>query len=322
MPVAIVSGGAGFVGSHLCRLLLARGMRVLCLDNLSTGSRTNIDDLVGETAFTFVEHDVSAPLPAYRGNDLAFVFHLASPASVPDYLARPLETLSVNSWGTRNMLELARAHGSRFVYASTSEVYGDPLEHPQSETYWGNVSSTGIRSCYDEGKRFGEALTMAYSRTLGVDARIVRIFNTYGPRSRPDDGRLIPNFVTQALAGEPFTVYGDGSQTRSLCYVTDLVDGIARAMDTRGKSGEVFNLGNPHEQSVLEIAEVVAAAAGVPLRLVHLPLPYDDPTRRRPDIEKARRVLGWEPRTPVAEGVERTIAWFRAHPALERYTHA
>jgi UDP-glucuronate decarboxylase len=319
---AVVTGGAGFVGSHLCHHLLARGIRVQCVDNLSTGTRSNLDHLIGEPGFTFVEHDIVEPLPFGTGDGLAYVFHLASPASVPDYLARPLETLMVNSVGTRRMLDLAREGHARFLYTSTSEIYGDPLLHPQSETYWGNVSSTGIRSCYDEGKRFGEALTMAYVRSYGLDARIVRIFNTYGPGSRPDDGRLIPNFVTQALTGEPFTVYGDGSQTRSLCYVTDLVGGIVRAMDKDGQAGEVFNLGNPHEQTVLEIAAAVATVVGVPLRAVHLPLPYDDPTRRCPAIEKAREVLGWEPRTPITEGVARTADWFRSHPSLEGYTHA
>jgi len=239
------------------------------------------------------------------------VFHLASPASVPDYLGHPIETLRTNSLGTLNMLELARSSGARYLFTSTSEIYGDPLVHPQTEDYWGNTNPVGPRACYDEGKRFGEALTMEYHRSYGVDARIVRIFNTYGPHSRPNDGRIVPNFVVQALRQEPITVYGDGSQTRSFCYVSDMVHGLRGAMDAPNTTGEVFNLGNPDEYTVNEFAAVIASLLGSNAGVVHLPLPVDDPVRRRPDISKARSVLGWQPEVNLAAGIERTAAWFR-----------
>ena len=260
-------------------------------------------------AFTFIQHDVALPLPA--GLEPIQVFHLASPASVPDYLSRPIETLRTNSIGTMNALELARAAGARFLFASTSEIYGDPLEHPQAETYWGNTNSVGPRACYDEGKRFGEAATSSYARTYDIDARIVRIFNTYGPHSRPDDGRIVPNFVVQALRQEPITIYGDGSQTRSFCYVTDLVRGMRAAMDRPNTRDEVFNLGNPDEYTVSEFAGVISSLLGSEAGVVHRPLPVDDPVRRRPDISKARAILGWQPEVSLPEGIERTAEWFR-----------
>jgi nucleoside-diphosphate-sugar epimerase len=239
------------------------------------------------------------------------IYHLASPASVVDYLAHPLETLAVNATGTGIMLDLARRNGARLLFTSTSEIYGDPLIHPQSETYWGNVNPVGIRSCYDEAKRYGEALVLAHWRTHGTDARIVRIFNTYGPHSRADDGRIVPNFITQALHGLPITIYGDGSQTRSFCYVSDLVRGLIMTMESTGTAGEVINLGNPEELTVLRFAEIIAAHVGSDAGVIFRPLPEDDPTRRRPDITKARTLLGWEPLVSVREGLDRTVEWFR-----------
>jgi nucleoside-diphosphate-sugar epimerase len=317
MVDAIVSGGAGFIGSHLCAALLDRGHSVLCIDNLATGSAENVERLQDCDGYTFLRHDVTRPLPhGVETRDARLVFHLASPASVPGYLSRPIETLDVNSLGTRVMLDIARASNATFLFASTSEIYGDPLEHPQRETYWGNVSSVGIRACYDESKRFGEALTTSYVRSYGVDARVVRIFNTYGPHSRIDDGRMAPNFIVQALRGEPLTIYGDGRQTRSLCYVSDLVAGILAAVDTPHQAGEVFNLGNPREQTIVEFAAAVCAALGRDLEVAYLPLPEDDPTRRQPDITKAANVLGWEPTVALEDGVRTTVEWFRRR--LER----
>jgi nucleoside-diphosphate-sugar epimerase len=312
---AVVAGGAGFIGSHLCRALLDRGFEVLCLDNLLTGTELNLRDCRAEARFHWLCHDVTAPLepaalPAAPGAALNLIFHLASPASVVDYLRLPLETMLVNSEGTRRLLDLAQCTGARFLYASTSEVYGDPLEHPQSEEYWGNVNPNGERSVYDEAKRFGEALVMHYVRAEGVNARIVRIFNTYGPHSRPHDGRVVPNLLTQALNGEPFTIYGDGTQTRSFCFVSDLVDGILAAMLTDGTAGEVFNLGNPDEYTINTFAGVIERLFGRTVPREYRPLPVDDPGRRRPDIAKARRVLGWEPRVGLEEGLRRTAEWF------------
>ena len=305
----LVTGGSGFIGSHLCAALLEGGHSVTCVDNLSTGSLTNIQALVPATGFMFLEHDVVQPLPTSIAPDC--IFHLASPASVPDYLARPLQTLAVNSEGTKRMLELAHASGAKFLYTSTSEIYGDPLVHPQPETYWGNVGTLGPRACYDEAKRFGEALVMAHVRALDVDARIVRIFNTYGPHSRPDDGRIVPNFVMQALRKEPITIYGDGMQTRSFCYVSDLVRGLLAAMFSAGTRGEVFNLGNPDEYTVTEFAGVIAQRVGSDAGVMYCPLPVDDPTRRCPDISKARRILHWEPVVGLNTGIDRTVEWFR-----------
>jgi len=308
---ALVAGGAGFLGSHLCERLLAEGASVTCVDNLSTGSRANVEHLLGDQRFTFIEHDVTQPLDVAADA----IAHLASPASPnpmspKSYLAQPIETALVNSQGTYQLLELARRNKAAFLFASTSEIYGDPQQHPQKETYWGNVSSTGIRSCYDESKRFGEAIVMAFIRQYGLDARMARIFNTYGPRCDPLDGRLVPNFVTQALLGEPITVYGDGSQTRSLCYVSDLVDGLFRALTHPKASHEVVNLGNPEEHTILEYARLIRDLCGSRSEIVHEPLPEDDPTRRQPDITKGRSLLGWEPRVPLEAGLRQTIAWY------------
>ncbi len=305
----LVTGGSGFIGSHLCAALLAQGHRVTCVDNLSTGSARNVESLLSHRDFILLQHDVVQPLPDDVAPDV--IFHLASPASVPDYLARPLETLAVNSDGTRAMLELARRHHAKFLFTSTSEIYGDPLVHPQPETYWGNVGTLGPRACYDEAKRFGEALVMAYVRVHEVDARIVRIFNTYGPHSRPDDGRIVPNFVMQALRNEPITIYGDGSQTRSFCYVSDMVQGLLSAMFSAGTRGEVFNLGNPDEYTVRDFAQQIARHVGSVAGVIYCPLPVDDPTRRCPDISKARRILHWEPTIDLETGMDQTIRWFR-----------
>jgi dTDP-glucose 4,6-dehydratase len=305
---AVVLGGAGFVGSHLCERLLAEGASVVAVDNYLTGSEANLRPLLGRPGFEFLRQDITEGL-SVEGL-VHYVFNLASPASPIDYAKLPLETLRVGSVGTENGLRLAEAHGAVFLQASTSEVYGDPLVHPQREDYWGNVNPIGPRSCYDEAKRYAEALTMAYARSRGVRTRIVRIFNTYGPRMRLNDGRVVPAFVGQALRGEDFTVFGDGTQTRSFCYVRDLVDGLVRL--ALSDVGEPVNIGNPREMTMLEFAEAVRAAAGGGGRIVHLPLPKDDPKQRRPDITRARTLLGWEPRVPLEEGLRETIAWFRA----------
>jgi dTDP-glucose 4,6-dehydratase len=304
----VVTGGAGFLGSHLCEALVARGDRVVAVDDLSTGVEANVASLVDNRAFELVVADVSQALPVEGPVDA--VMHFASPASPPDYLARPLETLAVGSEGTRRALTLAAAHGARFVLASTSEVYGDPLVHPQTETYWGNVNPVGARSVYDEAKRFAEALTMAWHRARSTDVGIVRIFNTYGPRLRPGDGRVVSNFLTQAIEGRPLTVYGDGSQTRSLCFVDDEVAGILALLDS-DLTGPV-NIGNPDELTVLELAHAVLSLTGSSSAIVYKPLPADDPTRRRPDITVARRELGWEPVVALEEGLRRTAASFTA----------
>lgn len=306
----LVAGGAGFIGSHLCERLLREGHEVVCLDNFVTGRKVNIEHLADWPSFALVEHDIIAGAPAMARVER--VYHLASPASPPGYQRHPVETMRVNSEGSRHLLDLATRDGASYLYASTSEAYGDPLEHPQRESYRGNVSTTGPRSMYDEAKRYGEALAMAYVRAHGTDARIVRIFNTYGPQSDPHDGRLVPNFIVQALRGEAMTVYGDGRQTRSLCYVSDLVDGLVRAMECRGAKGEVTNLGNPDEHTVLEFALIIRELAGSNATITYTePAVGDDPQRRRPDITKARALLGWEPRVALREGLERTIAAFR-----------
>lgn len=304
----LISGAAGFIGSHLCDRLLAEGHSVTALDNLITGSRRNIEHLTGDSRFGFLLVDVTEPVQLDRPVD--FVLHLASPASPVHYLSHPVATLLAGSVGTRNLLELARRNGARFLLASTSECYGDPLEHPQRETYWGHVNPVGPRSCYDESKRFAEALTIAYHRAYGLATHIVRIFNTYGPRMQAGDGRMVPAFITQALRGEPLTVNGDGLQTRSLCYVDDLVDGIRRLLDTEERYP--VNLGNPEEITVLDFARMVLRLTGSPSPIHHRPLPEDDPRRRCPDISKARRLLGWAPTTPLEEGLARTIDYFRA----------
>ncbi len=306
MRVAI-TGAAGFLGSHLTDRFLADGHEVVGLDNFLTGRPENIAHLAGESRFTFLERDVSDPYPI--DGRLDGVLHFASPASPPDYQAHPVATLRVGSAGTLNALELARTHGARCFLASTSEVYGDPQVHPQPESYWGHVSCTGPRSMYDEAKRFAEAATMAYRRSHGVDTRIVRIFNTYGPRMRPEDGRVVSNFIVQALRGEAMTVYGDGSQTRSFCYVDDLIEGITRLFHS-AHAGPV-NIGNPNEFTMLELAEVVREVTGHDVPVQHRELPTDDPKVRRPDITLARELLDWEPVVALREGIGRTVDYFR-----------
>lgn len=307
-PRAVVSGGAGFIGSHLCEALLGRGMRVLAIDNLITGSRDNLRPLESSPDFEFKQADVNHGI--FIGGDVRFVLHFASPASPPQYDANPIHTLKVGTIGTTNMLGLARAKGATFLLASTSEVYGDPLVHPQPEDYWGNVNPIGPRGCYDEAKRCAEAFAMAYRRTHHVDTRIVRIFNTHGPRMQVRDGRAVPNFMAQAIRGEPLTVYGDGSQTRSLCYVSDLVRGVIAVLD-RGDEMPV-NLGNPQEVTVLELAQTIIRLAGSKSRVEHRDLPVDDPKQRRPDITHARKMLEWTPEVPLEDGLRRTLEYFRA----------
>lgn len=303
---ALVTGGAGFVGSHLCAHLLDTGTAVLALDNFATSAPDNIAALLDRPGFEFVRHDVTEPFPEIGGVDT--VFHLASAASPPDYLRLPLETLRAGSLGTANALELAERHRARFVLASTSEVYGDPGVHPQPESYWGHVNPVGPRSVYDEAKRYAEALTMAYRREYGANTAIARIFNTYGPRMRADDGRMVPTFIAQALAGAPLTVAGTGEQTRSLCYVEDTVRGL-HTLANSGHPGPV-NIGNPHELSVRSLAEEIRAAVGSRSALEYIDGAVDDPQRRCPDITLARRELDWQPRVDRAEGLRRTIDWF------------
>jgi len=302
VPTAVVTGGAGFLGSHLCEYLIGEGHRVVCVDNLETGSLQNVEHLRG-AEFTFVNHDLTRHLEI--DEDVDFVYHLASPASPIDYLRLPLQTLKVGSYGTHNALGLAKWKRARFLLASTSEVYGDPNIHPQPETYWGNVNPIGPRGVYDEAKRYAEALTMAYHRQQGVDTCIVRIFNTYGPRMRPRDGRAIPTFLRQAQANEPLTVFGDGSQTRSFCYVDDLIRGLVLLVE----SGEHFpvNIGNPQELSLLELAEAVISVTGSKSEIVFEALPVDDPQVRQPDITRARQLLGWEPKVALDEGLRRLL---------------
>ncbi|MBO0728046.1 MAG: SDR family oxidoreductase [Acidimicrobiaceae bacterium] len=304
----VVTGGAGFIGSHFCARLLDRGDEVVCLDNFSTGTKGNVSGMEDATNFTFLLADVSEEIPVAGPVDA--VVHLASRASPVDYLERPLETLAVGSRGTELALELAASHEARFLLASTSEVYGDPEVHPQPESYWGRVNPVGPRSVYDESKRFAESLSMAYRRARDTDVAIVRIFNTYGPRMRPDDGRVVSNFVSQALAGRPLTVYGDGSQTRSICYVDDLVRGLLAMLDS-DVTGPI-NLGNPVEMSMLELARIIQTLTGSRSRIAYRPLPVDDPRRRQPDISLAQNLLGWQPRVPFEEGLTRTIDWFRS----------
>jgi dTDP-glucose 4,6-dehydratase len=309
-PVRIlITGGAGFLGSHLCDRFLAEGHSVIAMDNLLTGSVQNIEHLAGNDKFTFIEHDVTNYI--FVEGPLDAVLHFASPASPIDYLTYPIQTLKVGALGTHKALGLAKDKGARFLLASTSEVYGDPLVHPQSEDYWGNVDPIGLRGVYDEAKRFAEAMTMAYHRTHGVDTRIARIFNTYGPRMRLDDGRVVPNFVAQALRGEPLTVYGDGSQTRSFCYVDDLIEGIYRLLMS-DETGPV-NLGNPHEMTILEFADLVNSMMDRQTGVKMLPdaRMHGDPQTRQPDISKARDVLGWEPRVGLEDGLRWTIEYFR-----------
>jgi dTDP-glucose 4,6-dehydratase len=305
-PVSVVTGGAGFLGSHLVDFLLERGHRVIAIDNFVTGSVENIDHLAGNRNFKFIQQDVTEFI--FLHEPVNYVWHFASPASPVDYLELPIQTLKVGSLGTHKALGLARNKGARFLLASTSEIYGDPLVHPQPEEYWGNVNTIGPRGCYDESKRFAEALVMAYHREHGIKTRIVRIFNTYGPRMRLRDGRVVPAFVSQALRNEPITVFGDGQQTRSFCYCSDLIEGIYRLM--MSAHSEPVNIGNPSEMSMLEFAREIIRITGSKSKIVYKPLPQDDPKQRRPDITRARKWLKWEPKVPLAQGLEKAIAYF------------
>jgi dTDP-glucose 4,6-dehydratase len=310
-PTSVVTGAAGFLGSHLVDLLLEQGHRVVGIDNLVTGHTGNIAHLAGQRGFRFIEQDVTEFL--FLEGPVEYVWHFASPASPIDYLELPIQTLKVGSLGTHKALGLAKAKGARFLLASTSEVYGDPLVHPQTEDYWGNVNQIGPRGCYDEAKRFAEALTMAYHREHCVQTRIVRIFNTYGPRMRVDDGRVVPTFLSQALRNKPITVFGDGRQTRSFCYCSDLIDGIYRLM--MSSASEPVNIGNPEEINMVEFAQAVIAATGSRSKLVFKPLPQDDPRQRQPDISRARKRLKWEPRVSLPEGLGRTIEYLKRRTA-------
>ena len=322
--LAYLTGAAGFLGSHLADALLGAGWTVLGIDNLTTGSAENLRGAAETGRFQLVEADVAAPWegwsaklePALRRPEL--VLHFASPASPADYGSAPLETMAANALGIMHSVTLARATGARVLFASTSECYGDPLEHPQAETYWGNVNPVGTRACYDESKRFAEAYLVSAVRANGIDGRIARIFNTYGPRMQVDDGRVVPNFCIAALKGEPLTVCGDGMQTRSFCYVDDLIDGIVRLARAPGLDGRIVNLGSPEEYTVRRLAEITARLAGVELRIEPRPLPADDPARRRPDVSRARELLGWEPSVPLEDGLARTLEYFRAREAAVR----
>jgi nucleoside-diphosphate-sugar epimerase len=302
----VVTGGAGFIGSHLCTRLLKERHTVLCVDNLLTGSLANMAALRNHSQFTYVQHDITQPFPF----EADAIFHLASPASPIGYMEHPIETILVNSQGTYQMLEQARRQKAMFLMTSTSEVYGDPLVHPQPEDYWGNVNPVGPRACYDESKRLGETLTMEHYRQYQTNVRIVRIFNTYGPNSQVNDGRMIPNFITQALQNKPLTIYGDGSITRSICYVSDLVEGLVLAMFHPHTTGEVFNLGSTEEHTVLEFARTIIRLCHASSSIIFESSRIDDPERRRPNISKAQRILGWQPRISLEEGLTRTIAWF------------
>jgi dTDP-glucose 4,6-dehydratase len=310
----VVSGGAGFIGSHLCDRLLERGHEVVALDNLVTGSAANVAHLQSNPAFALVQHDVSQPIQVDGPVD--YVLHFASPASPVDFPSLPIQIVKVGTLGTYHMLGLALAKGARFLLASTSEVYGDPLVHPQPETYWGNVNPIGPRGCYDEAKRCAEAFTMAYNRAHRVDTRIVRIFNTHGPRMRTDDGRVIPNYMHQALTGQPITVYGDGSQTRSLCYVDDLIAGALAVLD--GPDSNPFNVGSENEVTMLELAQIIKKVAGSSSEISFRPLPEDDPKQRRPDTTRAREILGWEPAVSMEEGLARTLEYFKTALSVRR----
>lgn len=306
-PVSVVTGGAGFLGSHLVDLLLSKGHKVIAIDNLVTGSVDNIAHLAGSNYFRFIQQDVTEFL--FLDSPVDYVWHFASPASPVDYLELPIQTLKVGSLGTHKALGLAKEKGARFLIASTSETYGDPLVHPQTEEYWGNVNTIGPRGCYDEAKRFAEAMTMAYHRQHKMETRIVRIFNTYGPRMRLRDGRVVPAFISQALKNRPVTVFGKGLQTRSFCYCADLIEGIYRLM--MSDYPLPVNIGNPHEMTMLNFARQIVKITGSKSRIIHKPLPQDDPKQRRPDISKAKQLLNWEPQVPFAEGMRRTIEYFK-----------
>lgn len=325
MQTALVAGGAGFIGSHLCKRLLRDGYKVICVDNLITGGKGNIEELLNNREFQFVEEDIAQKSSKWTGrfackvqsSKLDYIFHLASPASPnkkskKSYINYPIETLLVNSSGTYGLLELAKDMSARFLYASSSEVYGDPAVSPQNEEYFGNVNPNGVRSVYDEGKRFGEAITMVYVRKNNLDARIVRIFNTYGPGMQKDDGRVVSNFINQVLCREPITIYGNGTQTRSFCYIDDMVEGITKAMFTEELRGQVINLGNPDERKILELATMVKEIAGSRSKIIHEELPQDDPKRRKPDIAKARQLLGWSPKVDLQEGLRITVKYFKS----------
>lgn len=307
MDTVLITGGAGFIGSHLCDFLIAKGYKVICVDNFLTGSEKNIAQLKDNPNFKFIEHDITKPLEMKE--DVHYVLHLASAASPVDYMKYPIQTLKVGSLGTHNALGIAKLKNAKFLLASTSEVYGDPLVHPQPESYWGNVNPIGPRGVYDEAKRFGEAITMAYHRYHALDTKIARIFNTYGERMRKKDGRVVPNFIMQALNNEPLTVYGDGSQTRSFCYITDLVEGLFKLMTS--DANEPVNLGNPDEFTIIDFAKQVIAMTSTKSTVTYEPLPVDDPKTRKPDITKAKSLLKWEPKVPVDEGLKKTIKWFR-----------
>jgi len=307
MKSMLITGGAGFIGSHLCEKLLKLGYRVICMDNLITGKKENIAHLLDNPKFSFIQHDVSKYIEIKE--DLGFILHFASPASPIDYQLYPIQTLKVGSLGTHNSLGVAKAKKAKFLLASTSEVYGDPLVNPQKEDYWGNVNCIGPRGVYDESKRFAEAITLAYHRTHKIDTKIVRIFNTYGEKMRKNDGRAIPNFITQALSNKPLTVYGEGSQTRSFCYVDDLVDGIYKLM--LSDVNQPVNLGNPNEITVLELAEKIVKLTDSKSKIVHKPLPQDDPKVRCPDIGRARKLLDWKPNIDLQEGLSKTVDWFK-----------
>jgi nucleoside-diphosphate-sugar epimerase len=314
-PRVLLTGAAGFVGSHLAERLLAEGFEVVGVDNLCTGRRKNVESFQDHPAFRFVEADASLPLPtSVTELEYAWVMHFASPASPPKYFSMPVQTMTINSEGTRHLLEICRKKGAKFFYASTSEVYGDPLVHPQVESYWGNVNPIGVRSIYDEAKRYGEAMAYAWHRTFGIDVRVIRIFNTYGPRMDPEDGRVVTNLMFQALRNEPMTIYGDGSQTRSFQYVSDLVEGIFRLMQT--DYSWPVNLGNPGEFTILEFAELVRKIVPTRSGQEFRPLPSDDPRQRKPDISLARRILGWEPKVSLEEGLRRTLEFFKTQESL------
>jgi nucleoside-diphosphate-sugar epimerase len=315
MQTVLVAGGAGFIGSHLCKSLLNENYKVIAIDNLLTSDRNNLKDLLKNPKFTFLEHDIINPIKNL-GQNLDYIFHLASPASpnqksAKSYINHPIETLLANSQGTHNLLELCRQFNAKFLYTSSSEVYGDPAMSPQKESYFGNVNPNGIRSVYDEGKRFGEAIAFAYFRKYDLDVRIIRIFNTYGPIMQVDDGRVVSNFINQAIKNQPITVYGKGTQTRSLCYVDDMISGIKSAMFASNTKGEVFNLGNPDERNILDIAKLIKNLTNSRSEIVFEDLPIDDPKARKPDITKAKNILGWEPKVSVEEGLKKTIDYFK-----------
>lgn len=318
MPKALIAGGAGFIGSHLSSKLINNGFVVYCVDNLITGNKTNVNNLLDNPNFNLLRHDITTPLTliADRLQEIDYIFHLASPASPnmnseKSYMKLPIETMLANSLGTYNLLLLAKEKNAKFLFASTSEIYGNPAVSPQPESYFGNVSPNGVRSVYDEGKRFGEAMTFAFLRKYDIDARIIRIFNTYGPNMQKDDGRVVSNFINQAIEEVPITVYGQGTQTRSFCYIDDMVEGIISAMSTKNTKGEVINLGNPDERTIKEIAVKIKELTGSQSQIVSEPRPAEDPERRKPDIEKAKKLLLWEPKVSLEDGLKKTIEYFR-----------